>query len=47
MKYWPGAQWRKDPSPSTWLSCAVSRLESLGFCVIEGGFWVPSAWALA
>ena len=46
MRYWPGAQWRKDPSPSTWPPCAVSKLELLGLCVAQGGFWVPSAWTL-
>lgn len=47
VRYWPGAQWRKDPSPSTWPSYAVSKLELLGFCVARGGFWVLSAWMLA
>lgn len=47
VRYWPGAQWRKGPSPSTWPSYAVSKLELLGFCVAQGGFWVLSAWMLA
>lgn len=44
MRYWPGAQWRKDPSPST---CLLSKLELLGLCVTQGSSCVPSAWVLA
>lgn len=44
MRYWPGAQWRKNPSPSM---CLVCKLELLGLCATQGSSCVPYAWVLA